>query len=387
MDTNADVGDPGATESPPVTSLPASWGIIRDELETETSVLQDETVRECLPFLNGSVGAPQGYNEHGLPSLARDEHIKFLHHTLETMPPAYVGFDASRPWIIYWALTALSLLGEDVEPYCERVTQTLSSMQNASGGFGGGHGQISHCAPSYAAVLSLALVGRSESLELVDRKALWHWLGQVKQRDGGFRVCVGGEEDVRGGYCAMVMISLLKLPLTLPPDALARQAGLQTFADGLPEYLSRCEDPHHYQICPVESVAGQTFEGGISGSPQTEAHGAYAFCALACLSILGPPHKIIPRFPDGYHTCYTLAGLSSAQHHVYYGRSQEDTPSVAEDDAFQWASLPRSSVAGKQTEPEITEAEDRLVPIHPIYVIPWPAVERAVSWYQEKGDF
>lgn len=45
-------------------------------------------------------------------------------------------------------------------------------MQNATGGFGGGHGQISHCAPSYAAVLSLALVGGSESLELVDRKAL-----------------------------------------------------------------------------------------------------------------------------------------------------------------------------------------------------------------------
>ncbi|KAL8967818.1 MAG: hypothetical protein Q9197_005218 [Variospora fuerteventurae] len=73
---------------------------------------------------------------------------------------------------------------------------------------------------------------------------------------------------------------------------------------------------------------------------------------------------------------------SSASDHI-----KEDTPSGAEDDAFQWASLPRSSVAGKQTEPEITEAEDRLVPIHPIYVIPWPAVERAVSWYQEKRDF
>lgn len=40
---------------------------------------------------------------------------------------------------------------------------------------------------------------------------------------------------------------------------------------------------------------GQTFEGGISGAPDTEAHGAYAFCALACLSILGPPHEYIPK--------------------------------------------------------------------------------------------
>lgn len=93
----------------------------------------------------------------------------------------------------------------------------------------------------------------------------------------------------------MVMISLLKLPRTLPPDALARQAGLETFTDGLPQYLSRCKDSHYHHTCRAESFAGQTFEGGISGSPQTEAHGAYAFCALACLSILGPPHQIIPR--------------------------------------------------------------------------------------------
>lgn len=25
----------------------------------------------------------------------------------------------------------------------------------------------------------------------------WRWLGEVKQADGGFRMCVGGEEDVR----------------------------------------------------------------------------------------------------------------------------------------------------------------------------------------------
>jgi protein farnesyltransferase subunit beta len=25
----------------------------------------------------------------------------------------------------------------------------------------------------------------------------WQWLGRLKQADGGFRVCEGGEEDVR----------------------------------------------------------------------------------------------------------------------------------------------------------------------------------------------
>lgn len=39
----------------------------------------------------------------------------------------------------------------------------------------------------------------------------------------------------------MVIISLLDLPLELPPDAEARQYGLEKFTSGLPEYLSRCK--------------------------------------------------------------------------------------------------------------------------------------------------
>lgn len=45
-------------------------------------------------------------------------------------------------------------------------------MQAPTGGFGGGHGQISHCASSYAAVLSLAMVGGEEALNLIDRQAM-----------------------------------------------------------------------------------------------------------------------------------------------------------------------------------------------------------------------
>lgn len=54
----------------------------------------------------------------------------------------------------------------------DRVVQTVSPMQNLDGGFGGGHGQTSHCAPSYAAILSLAMVGGKESLDMIDRRAL-----------------------------------------------------------------------------------------------------------------------------------------------------------------------------------------------------------------------
>ncbi|KAL2870853.1 CAAX farnesyltransferase subunit beta RAM1 [Aspergillus lucknowensis] len=275
--------DEKGSSHPAVSALFTRPPALKDALITETSELQDETLNKCLPFLEGSHSNQKDtLNRYGVPPLKRDEHIGYLYDSLEYYPPGFVGLDASRPWMAYWALAGLTLLGEDITKYRSRTISTFIPMQNATGGFGGGHGQISHCASSYAAVLSLAMVGGDEALSLIDRRAMWRWLGRLKQPDGGITVCEGGEEDVRGAYCAMVIISLLDLPLDLPPDAKARECGLKTFTSGLSVYLSRC----------------QTFEGGISGSPGTEAHGAYAFCALACLCILGQPEVTVPNCMD-----------------------------------------------------------------------------------------
>ena len=46
---------------------------------------------------------------------------------------------------------------------------------------------------------------------------------------------------LRGAYCAMVMISLLRIPLELPEDAPARHHGMTSFLDDLPRWLTRCE--------------------------------------------------------------------------------------------------------------------------------------------------
>jgi len=257
---------------------------IGDSLSTDTSKIQRETANSCLPFLRGDDdGGPIGpLTSWGVPRLQKDQHLEYLYDSLEDYPVHFVGIDSSRPWMVYWALAGLSLLGKDVTTYRQRVISTFTPMQNPTGGFGGGHGQLSHCASSFAAILCLAMVGGTDAFELIDRKAMWRWLGELKLSNGGFQVFTGGEEDVRGAYCAMTIISLLDLPIDLPPEANARHHGLQTFSSGLPEYLSRC----------------QTFEGGISGSPGTEAHGAYAFCALACLCILGKPEDTILKYMD-----------------------------------------------------------------------------------------
>ncbi len=169
---------------------------VRDPLVTNTSVVQDETVSTCLPFLSAEDNAV-AYNEHGVPSLDRERHIRFLHQSLGRLPGRFVAADASRPWFLYWCLSAMAMLGEDVTQYREAVAQTARSMQNDEGGFGGGGRQLSHMATSYAVVLALALVGGEEAYEVVDRKAMWKWLCSLKQADGGFQVCLGGEEDIR----------------------------------------------------------------------------------------------------------------------------------------------------------------------------------------------
>ncbi|KAK4219924.1 protein farnesyltransferase subunit beta [Rhypophila decipiens] len=280
---------------------------IRDALVTETSRVQDKTVDVCLPYLTGEEDGHLVYNPHGVPSLEREKHIGFLHKSLGRLPGGFVAADASRPWFLYWALSGLVLLGEDVSSYREAVIETALSFQNEQGGFGGGGKQTSHLATTYATVLAIALVGGEEAYEVIDRDAMWRWLCSLKQPDGGFQVCVGGEEDIRGAYCATVIITLLNIPLELTPASPAREGGLVNLLAGLGDYVRRC----------------QTYEGGISGQPNAEAHGAYAFCALGCLSLLDDPRRIFHRYLNVPRLITWLSSRQYAPEGGFSGRTNK----------------------------------------------------------------
>jgi len=88
---------------------------IRDPLVTESIDLQDATLEKCFPFLKGIHSSQKGpFNACGVPALQRDDHVGYLYDSLEDYPAGFVAMDASRPWMVYWALAGLSLLGEDV---------------------------------------------------------------------------------------------------------------------------------------------------------------------------------------------------------------------------------------------------------------------------------
>lgn len=147
----------------------AAPGPLHDDLETPTSAAQEKTMREVLDLLTGKEQTMFNVNSHGIPHLLKDKHAAFLRTILGQYPAPFQVMDASRPWLLYWALNGLRTLGVDVGEYRQRCIDTFTPLQNPEGGFGGGHGHISHAAATYAATLSLALV---DGLDLIDRRAM-----------------------------------------------------------------------------------------------------------------------------------------------------------------------------------------------------------------------
>lgn len=111
-----------ASQAPPgIPALFTQPPPIRDPLVTETIDLQDATLAKCLPFLQGVQDSQKGpFNACGVPALQRGDHLFYLYDALEDYPPSFVLLDSSRPWMAYWGLAGLSLMGEDPTQFRER---------------------------------------------------------------------------------------------------------------------------------------------------------------------------------------------------------------------------------------------------------------------------
>lgn len=93
------------------------------------------------------------------------------------------------------------------------------------------------------------------------------------------------------------------------------------------------------------------------------------------------------RYADAYHTCYTLAGLSSAQHYHYLKATATNQAMESVDSVFRWASSRAIPIANGEAEEEVYDEDDRVQALHPIFAIPPAAVDRSWSRYRQKGGF
>ncbi len=95
-------------------------------------------------------------------------------------------------------LHSLDLLGTELSYELKlKAVQKLRNCLNDDGGFGGGFGQMSHLAPTYAAVNTIAILGIQEGFELINRQKMLGFFMSLKQEDGSFTMHKNGEVDVR----------------------------------------------------------------------------------------------------------------------------------------------------------------------------------------------
>jgi len=103
-----------------VSAIYTQLPFLTDTLVTESSEAHQRTAEACRKLMCGEEREVKELNSHGIPRLQRKKQVKFFKQALGRYPPAFQVMDASRPWILYWALSGLSALGEDVSVYKER---------------------------------------------------------------------------------------------------------------------------------------------------------------------------------------------------------------------------------------------------------------------------
>jgi len=226
---------------------------------TVSSVEQKSTEDSCLRLFERANTCIDELDD--FPVLNRPKTISFLKKGLQDLSEGYECLDASRPWLVYWIVHSLELLGEMdnlSDELKSSIVQFLANCQGPDGGFAGGPGQLPHLAPTYAAVNALTIIGTEEAYKVTDRDKLVKWLDRLRNEDGSFMMHVDGEVDIRGVYCALSAARLLNVYS-------------ESLFYNTDQWLLRC----------------QTYEGGFGGCPGMEAHGGYSFCGLAALILLG----------------------------------------------------------------------------------------------------
>ena len=129
-----------------------------------------------------------------------------------------------------------------------------------------------HLGTTYPAVLSIALLQSEEAYQIVEPQRLRSFILSTKSQSerGAFCIHVGGEEDLRALYIAVLcgdFFNILDGEVT----------------DGIVEHVVKC----------------QTYEGGIAPNPNAEAHAGYTYCGVAALAILGKLECLnLPRLLD-----------------------------------------------------------------------------------------
>uniref|UniRef100_A0A0N5BR11 Protein farnesyltransferase subunit beta n=1 Tax=Strongyloides papillosus TaxID=174720 RepID=A0A0N5BR11_STREA len=340
------------------------------DIFTNTSINQEEVEKDVseafIDYLNFTEISEEELADKA--KFFRQSHAQFAIKQLSWLSSSASSMESSRTWFCFWGVHTLRLLNYPIsDKLAHNVITFIKSCHNKDGGFGGSSGQISHLAPTYGAIMALLEIGTEEAYYCIDRKAIFNFIKSLSVGDGSFYMHVGGEIDMRAAYCAISVASILNLDM----DELFKGTAVwirdsQTFEGGFGG-LPDVEAHGGYTYCAVASLAllgkldtidlttlscwlqlkQMPYEGGFCGRTNKLVDSCYSFWQGAIFSILKnftliEPNFIYPELDakalqaftlfisqdplgglkdkpgkhcDLYHTCYSLSGLSIAQHY------------------------------------------------------------------------
>lgn len=196
-------------------------------------------------------------NDLGVRSiLLKDKHVEYILGIFRNKDSyEHVATEHFKMSGIYWALTALDILGhlEDLDE--NEIIEWVMSCQHSNGGFGGSERHDPHILYTLSAVQIMHLYGKADML---DKDSVVKYVASLQQDDGSFIGDEWGEVDTRFSYCALSCCSLL----------------------GRLESLDVSKAVDFVVDC-------MNFDGGFGCIPGNESHAGQVFCCIGSLSITG----------------------------------------------------------------------------------------------------
>ncbi|WKX95939.1 hypothetical protein Q1695_012414 [Nippostrongylus brasiliensis] len=204
--------------------------------------------------------------------LILQKHVKFLIRHLNVFPQQYSSLDTHRITLLFFAVSALDLLGELDQLLTDERRQSIIDwiyklQISGAGKFCGFRGCVGfapnvaeewtsgNLAQTYSALLCLAILG--DDFKHVDREAILRTL-TVSQKDDGSFWSEGrdSESDMRFVFCAVAICHILQ------DFSCINFSSLKSFIR-----------------------SSLNYDGGIGQGPGDESHGGSTFCAIASLSL------------------------------------------------------------------------------------------------------
>lgn len=345
---------------------------ITDLYESETTIVQQRTEESIKEIYKSIISSHKHHNAH----FEKENHIAWIENIFQNnLPPAMESLDCNHPWMLYWLINSGHLMNHkfDEEIY-ESAAEKLQGLvvDDGKGGIAGGMNQLGHTASTYAGILTLISLKEYELLFNI-RHNLYDWFMSLKQPDGSFIMLENGEADTRSTYCVLVICSLLDIITPeLITNTLEWVVKAQTYEGGF-SGIHDTEAHGGYTFCAVASLMlllgrdaksmadfrkslqdtidlpnlmrwlsfrQMQLEGGLSGRANKLVDSCYSFWVGASLAMIEAvtSEEIFDKNalkiyilncaqrPEGgfkdkpkknvdyYHTNYSLAGLSVAEH-------------------------------------------------------------------------